>query len=58
VPVRVVERFPKHVGGSFGRRQLLQEHAHRGLERFALLGVERGIGCGVDRLDKLQADVR
>ena len=58
VPVRVVERFPKHVGGSFSRRQLLQEHAHRGLERFTSLGVERGIGCGVDRVDKPWTDVR
>jgi hypothetical protein len=47
VPVWVVERLPEHVGGSFGRRQLLQEHPHSGLERFTLLGVERGIGCGV-----------
>jgi hypothetical protein len=57
VPVRVVERLPEHVGGAFGRRQLLQEHAYRGLERFTVLSVERRVGRGVDHLDKRQADV-
>ena len=31
VTVCVIERFPEHVGGSFRRRELLQEHENRTL---------------------------
>jgi hypothetical protein len=57
LPVRVVERFSQQVGGTFGGRQLLEQDAHRELERFALLRLERGIGCLVDRVDKLRFGV-
>jgi hypothetical protein len=54
LPVRVIKRLPQDVGGTFSGRKLLQEVAQRQLERFALLGAERRIGCAVDGLGRLR----
>jgi hypothetical protein len=58
LPVRVIERLSKHIGGPFGGTQALQEHPDRGFERFASLDVGRGIGFGVGRFEAPRADLR
>jgi len=57
LPVGVVERFAKHVGGSFDGRQVLEEHEHRAVERFGALRAVREVGLDVDRLGGPRADV-
>jgi hypothetical protein len=49
LPAGVVERFAEHVGGSFDGRQVLEEHQHRAVERFGVLGAVRAVGLDVDR---------
>jgi hypothetical protein len=57
LPVRLVERFAEHVGGSFDGRHVLEEHEHRAVVRFGALRAVRKVGLGVDRLREPRADV-
>ena len=57
LPVRVVERFAEHVGGSVDGRHVLEEHEHRAVERFGALRAVREVALDVDRLGEPRADV-
>jgi hypothetical protein len=58
VAVRVVERFPEDVGGSFGATQPFNQQQNSRRQRLASFRCDPGIGAGIGWLGVPGSDVR